>query len=50
MANAAKEMSTVTGFGPAGGRVPARPSPRNTMLPVWNAVKTLPNDRKQIAS
>ena len=33
-ANAANEMTTVTGFGPAGGRVPATPNPRNTRFPV----------------
>src|SRR5580698_1246706 len=49
-ANAAREITTVTAFGPAGAWVPATPNPRNTRFPVWNPAKTFPRARKQIAS
>ena len=45
-ANAAREMMTVTAFGPAGWWVPATPIPSNTRFPVWAAVKTFPKVRK----
>ena len=49
-ANAAREMTTVTAFGPAGWWVPAAPIPSSTRFPVIAAVKTFPKLRKQIAS
>jgi hypothetical protein len=49
-ANAARAMTTVTAFGPAGWRVPATPIPSSTRLPVIAAVNTFPKVRKQIAS